>query len=100
MTKLDKQQSRKRWRELRDLWNKFDPIGVYSIDEDWPLDEYESYCGTHMRLLETNATTEEIIQHIYEVLLNMGIEKTDNPEKLRAFAEETQAWYQESCKDT
>ena len=35
--RLDKAESRKRWAELRDLWNEFDPIGVMDFP-DWPRD--------------------------------------------------------------
>lgn len=29
---------------MRDLWNEWDPIGVFPA-KGGPLDEYDSYCG-------------------------------------------------------
>ena len=44
MERLDKEASRQRWRELRDKWIKYDPIGVMD-SFDWPRDEYDAYVG-------------------------------------------------------
>ena len=57
--RLEKEESRSRWRQLRDLWNEFDPIGVYIDDTSFDLDEYSNYCGPCMRLLEQDASREE-----------------------------------------
>lgn len=53
MIKLSKEQSRKRFAELRTLWNKFDPIGVHGdeLNENC-IDEYDTYVGQSLRYLE------------------------------------------------
>jgi hypothetical protein len=68
MQRLDKSDSRERWRQIRDLWNEFDPIGVMGM-EDWPRDEYDSYLGPTLRLLEQDASLEEIQKYLAFVTL-------------------------------
>ncbi|HUX80293.1 MAG TPA: hypothetical protein VMW10_11220 [Alphaproteobacteria bacterium] len=98
MHRLDKVESRTRWRELRDLWNEFDPIGVYIDDQEWPRDEYESYCGTSMRLLEQNAATSELEAYVQSALDKMGIEGDDK--KINDFVKRMQKWFQEKWSGT
>src|SRR5687768_16727293 len=64
---LTKEQSRLRWREIRDLWNEWDPIGVGPA-EGGPLDEYDSYLGPSLRLLEQGASPEEIGRYLEEIV--------------------------------
>lgn len=91
---LSKEQSRQRWAELRDLWNQFDPIGIRP-GVDAPADEYESYVGPLMRLLEQNAPAEQLAAYIAECVFGtMGLSKT--PEDQHAcgeFAATAQAWF-------
>jgi len=58
--RLSKDQSRQRWRQMRELWNEFDPIGIMGM-ADWPRDEYESYLGQTLRLLESRASVDELV---------------------------------------
>ena len=70
--RLSKEESRKRFRELRDLWNEYDPIGCITDGE--PFDEYEAYAGQMMRLLERNAPVHEIYAYVKgEVTGHMGM---------------------------
>ena len=55
--------SRRQWKESRDLWCEWDPIGVMSQD-DWPRDEYDSYLGPTLRLLEADATAADIMKYL------------------------------------
>jgi hypothetical protein len=74
--KLNKQESRKRWDEIRNLWCQCDPIGVMS-DLDWSRDEYDSYLGPSLRYLEQNASVEEIAEYLsYIVCDYMGLGQT------------------------
>lgn len=99
MRRLSKIESRKRWKELRDLWNEFDPIGVFDFDpSEWPLDEYESYCGPSMRLLEQNASTSELEAYVRSALDDMGI--GGGEEAIRIFAKRMQIWFQKNWTDT
>ena len=77
MKRLDKENSRQRWRELRDKWNEYDPIGIMD-DPDWPRDEYEAYVGPTMRLLEQGVTEEDIVKYLEEVSVHMGLEFDDS----------------------
>lgn len=95
--RLDKAESRKRWGELRDLWNKFDPIGVMGF-ADWPRDEYESYCGPSMRLLEQNASDEEFEAYIRFALGHMGISVDDD--EIREFVKQMKNWFQNNWSET
>jgi hypothetical protein len=51
-------------RELRKLWNEYDPIGV--VENSEIDDEYEAYVGPHLSLLEGGASDEAIFDHINE----------------------------------
>ena len=101
MQRLDKSDSRERWRQVRDLWNEFDPIGVMGM-EDWPRDEYESYLGQTLRLLEQNAPPEEIQKYLAFVTLeHMGLNETPQFEMSRRdFAKRLRDWYAEKWPDT
>jgi len=98
MRRLDKKESRKRYRELRDLWNEFDPIGVFDGSDEWPLDEYEDYCGPSLRLLEQNATPSELEVYVHSTFNYMGIE--DNDKEIQGFVRKIQTWFQENWSDT
>ena len=56
---LTKDQSRQRWRELRDIVNASDPIGLLALGA--PQDEYECLVGPMMRLLEQRVPREAIV---------------------------------------
>lgn len=63
MRRLEKEESRQRYKEIRALWNEWDPIGI-SPSEGGPLDEYDSYLGSSLRLLEQGAPTIEIKEYL------------------------------------
>jgi len=94
---LGKQESRKRWSELRDLWNEFDPIGVMN-DPTWPRNEYENYCGPCMRLLEQNSDTSKLIAYILSAHDHMGLQ--GNSEDIHDFATKMQSWFQKNWANT
>ena len=101
MTRLSKPESRERWRQARDLWNAFDPIGVMPM-EDWPRDEYEGYLGPTLRLLESGANLSELEQYLKKVTLeHMGL--TETPARAaarRQFAETLRLWYEQKWSGT
>jgi hypothetical protein len=92
--RLTKEQSRARWAALRDLWCKWDPIGVMALP-DWPRDEYDAYLGPTLRLLEAEASLEKIASYLAEVELGrMGLNDTLQAlEARRVFAGVLQEWY-------
>jgi hypothetical protein len=92
--RLTKEQSRARWAAARELWCKWDPIGVVGL-KDWPRDEYDAYLGPTLRLLEGGASLEEIVSYLAEVELGrMGLSDTPEAQKARvAFAERLLNWY-------
>lgn len=101
MRRLEKQESRNRWREIRDLWNEWDPIGVYPADGG-PEDEYESYLGPSLRLLEQKAGADEItkyLSHIVGEYMGLGTAGI-NYSKPAEFAKKLQNWYAEKWPDT
>lgn len=95
--RLDKAQSRQRWAELRELWNEFDPIGVMRYP-DWPRDEYESYCGPTLRLLEQNAGDKELEDYIQSAFDHMGIAADDN--EIKDFIKKLRGWFQKYWPET
>lgn len=101
MQRLDRSESRERWRQVRDLWNEFDPIGVMGM-KDWPQDEYEAYLGQTLRLLEQGASLEKIEQFLTMVTLeHMGLSETPQFQvSRRAFAMSLRDWYTEHWPET
>jgi hypothetical protein len=98
LTRLTKEQSRLRWSQARDLWNEWDPIGVFSIGRDWPRDEYESYVGPTLRLLERGASTDEIVRFLDETASgHIGL--TEHPDP-RPFAVQLQTWFADKWPDS
>lgn len=59
---LTKDQSRQRLRELRDLVNAWDPIGLIAAGA--PEDEYECLVGPVLRLLEQGVSQEVIGSYV------------------------------------
>ena len=77
--RLSKDESRMRYRELRKLWNEFDPIWVLQEADLETDDEYEFYIGPVMRLLENEASQEEIFEYVRVVVTsNMARKWSDS----------------------
>jgi hypothetical protein len=93
--RLSKHQYKKCTGELRDLWCRWDPIGVTSMP-DWPRDEYDAYLAPTLRLLESGASLQKIISYLMGVELDrMGLSETPKARsKRRAFAADLREWYE------
>ena len=50
--------------KVKQALRKWDPIGVFNIDDDWPEDEYDSYSGHVVGLLDRGASKEEIVAYL------------------------------------
>lgn len=92
MKRLSKEESRKRWSEIRRLWNEWDPIGVISDDL---RDEYDNYIGPGLRLLERKASEEEITAYLNQIVgeyMGLGDQGliNSNPQQ---FAQKLVSWY-------
>lgn len=101
MRRLEKEETRQRHREIRKLWNEWDPIGVLP-GAGGPLDEYDSYLGPTLRLLENSATETEIVKYLsYIVGEYMGLGDGGiaycNPQK---FTHKLQSWYAQHWSGT
>lgn len=94
MKVLDKEQSRRRFRELRALWCAWDPIGVMD-DPDWPRDEYDAYVGGTLRQLEQGASVAQLAQYLDECVTGaMGLgEESLAFLQPQQFAEQVHRWY-------
>lgn len=94
MSKLNKEQSRERYRQLRALWSRWDPIGVVSPNDE-RSDEYDQYLGPTLRLLEQNGSQQEIADYLsfvvgeYMGLGERGVEQA-NPVQ---FAHQLINWF-------
>jgi hypothetical protein len=86
--RIDKSESRRRWREMTEMVNGWDPIGL--IEMGAPLDEYDCVVGDVMRALERKDSPEQLATflaaHIAE---HFGLAPSDP----RPFAEQAVAWY-------
>jgi RNA processing factor Prp31 len=93
--RLTKDESRLRYRELRKVWNEFDPIGVLQDADLETDDEYEFYIGPVMRLLENEASQEEIFEYVRVVVTaNMAMKWSDRMiADAERFATRCREWY-------
>ena len=101
MRRLEKEESRQRYREIRALWNEWDPIGI-APSEGGPQDEYDSYLGPTLRLLEQSAPTDEIEKYLgYIVGEYMGLGDEGlaycRPQE---FARKLQVWFAKNWEGT
>jgi hypothetical protein len=92
---LSKTDSRERWRQIRALWNEWDPIGVTGGRVD---DEYDGYLGPTLRLLESRASVEELQRYLAQVTLErMGLSESADAQASRLhFASRLLDWYESS----
>jgi len=85
-------------QELRQLWNEYDPIGVYSFEDasDWPIDEYDSYHGILVKHLNKGSTHEWIFKDIkHAVTVNIGMTWNSHLEKrTNRFVSNVLAWFE------
>jgi hypothetical protein len=74
------------------LWNEWDPIGV----ADAVHDEYDSYLGPTLRLLENHASVEQLENYLADVtLVHMGLSDVPEGASLRQkFAHQLITWYE------
>jgi len=79
-------------RGLKNLWDKFDPLQVYTEGSTWS-DEYDSYILPTFKLLEKNVSFNELYQYMqYIVETHMGMENY-NQTKIANFVHELQNWH-------
>ena len=95
--RLTKEQSRKRWNELRDLAFRWDPIG---FAKSLPRDEYDCVLGPLLSMLESGATVEEIDAYLKrELSEHFGLSPT-NPQAPERLAIEAKEWLEREWRDT
>ena len=90
--RLSKEQSRTRWRELRELVNEWDPIGLISMG--CPEDEYECLLDLLMRQLEASHKPKLIAQDLFTHISNHFGLSPDKRKTLK-FVEKASAWFSE-----
>jgi hypothetical protein len=98
--RLSKEESRRRFRELCDLWNEYDPIGCMTVGA--PADEYEAYVGQMMRLLERDAPVHEVYAYVKrEVTGHMGVTwHVDLDVRTVLFAHQCRDWFDQGWRGT
>ena len=57
--------------KIMELLRKWDPIGVYYPGSDCPLDEYDGYSATIVRMLDAGVSEKELFKHLYQIKLEM-----------------------------
>ena len=96
--RLSKEESRQRYAEGRKLWNEFDPIGV-SDDVD---DEYDSYVGPCLRIVEAGQGQAELVAYVrWVVFEHMGTSETaEMNASIASFADAFVRWFHTNWLDT
>jgi hypothetical protein len=100
--KLSEEENRRRYSEARDLWNEFDPIGVFQIDNEWPKDEYDGYVGPTLRLIIEGKGIVEVENYVRSVVHDrIGLSETkQGSEAVGNFARKFTDWYRDRWPDT
>lgn len=81
------------WYELKQLWNAFDPIGVYIEPSECPDDEYDSYIVPTFELLEKQADFDKLYAYISSTVNDhMGMDAVSD-KYITDFVRKLQAWY-------
>jgi hypothetical protein len=81
-------------RVVEQILRRWHPIGVIvdPTDPENPLDEYDSYAPGVLGKLESDASIEDLTQHLYSLTTTrMGIH--GNMERDRLFATELKTWW-------
>ena len=93
MDRIGMENMETRWLELRDIVNRWDPIGVYDFKKiDWPRDEYDCVVGSLMSMLRAGKTSEEITHYLERrVREHFGLEVA--PGEAARCAEEAFLWF-------
>ncbi len=101
MIRLEKEDSRRRYEEIRKLWCEWDPIGVIDLNYS-RQNEYDNYLGPTLRLLEDGASNQQIAEYLsYVVGKYMGLgESGVQRSKPLVFAEKLRNWYESKWPDT
>jgi len=89
-----KRPDAKGYLRVRDALRRWDPIGVFRFDADWPEDEYDGYIAPIVRLLDRGVTAEglaNVLEHI--ATESMGVRA--DPERDRAIAKELVDFWEE-----
>jgi hypothetical protein len=91
MRRLTRDQLRQRYTELRDLINRWDPIGVMD-DPAWPRDEYDCLVGPVLRHLEAGHAREVIVTDLtHELADHFGLDRAAI--QPHDFVERATVWY-------
>ena len=94
--RVSKEDSRRRWRELRGAVNDWDPIGLIELGS--PEDEYECLVGPLMRMLEKDSCPEEIASYLTKHIPDhFGVSPPDGAQE---FAEGIVNWFLAHWKNT
>ena len=98
MTILDKAASRRRWAEARKIVCDWDPIGVMD-NPTWPRDEYDCIIGPVLRLLERDASIEELQAYLEKELTeHFGIGYVDAD--VQRVSKTLKSWFSDNWRET
>jgi len=87
---LTKEQSRRRWKELRELTFRWNPIGFTEL---LPRDEYDCVLGPLLTKLESGASVDELDVYLKrELVEHFGVSPT-NPNGPERLAVEAKEWF-------
>jgi hypothetical protein len=78
--------------KVKEALRKWDPIGVYAGDSDWPDDEYDSYSGPVVSLLDSGAPKERILQYLRDICENHISLSFDRPKTEKIIEELITYW--------
>ena len=85
---MDKREVRRRWREMTEMVNAWDPVGL--ISDGAPLDEYDCIVGDVMRGLERKDSPEQLATYLTaHIADHFGVQPRDP----FPFVEQAVDWY-------
>ncbi len=85
--------------ELRELWNEFDPIGVFPVDTSIvvnPVDEYDGYHGLIIKHLNQSSPSQVIFKDIQKLVTEkFGMSWNDEMAiSTNKFIEDVMSWFE------
>ena len=93
--RLERAQSRQRWRELRDMVNAWDPVGLMAIGA--PPDEYEDIVSEVLRALERRESAQQLAASLTGYI---PAQYGSGPRDPSAFAAQAVEWYESRWPDS
>jgi hypothetical protein len=77
---------------VKDALRRWDPIGVYEIDPNWPDDEYDGYISEIIRILDAGGNVQQVSALLLHFASDNMAVNADHEQTLHIAAELVELW--------